>query len=91
MTQPTIYYKIRSKSNPQLYRLGGVDERYNKSGKVWDTLGKLRAFLTMVASNEYRSNNLSNFEIIEFEVKELGTKDPHEVMSANTIKKMLMK
>ena len=39
------YYKIRSKSNPHLFRK--ADGSWNTSGKVYDTLGKLRSTITL--------------------------------------------
>ena len=38
------YYKIRSKKNPEMFRK--ADGTWNKSGKVYDALGKLRATIT---------------------------------------------
>ena len=38
------YYKIRKKSDPTLFRM--ANGSWNTSGKVYDTLGKLRAIIT---------------------------------------------
>lgn len=83
------FYKIRSKKNPELYRLGGVDSRWNKSGKTWDTLGKLRSMITNTINNQYRSEELSDWEIVEYEVTEVSAKPLNEVMSAENLKKLL--
>ena len=58
------YYKIRSKKDPELYRL--ADGRWNKSGKVYDTLGKLRATIT---------NNMNSYsEYTREKVQDLGNR-----------------
>ena len=62
------YYKIRKKSNPTLFRK--ADGSWNKSGKVYDTLGKLRAAITnkMNSYHEYSRAEIQDWEIVEFEV-----------------------
>ena len=40
----TTYYKIRNKKDPGLYRK--ADGAWNSSGKVYDTLGKVRTLIT---------------------------------------------
>ena len=63
------YYKIRKKSDPELYRL--ADGRWNKSGKVYDTLGKLRSVITshMNSTSDYYRRQIQDWEIVEFEVQ----------------------
>ena len=63
------YYKIRSKKEPELYRL--ADGRWNKSGKVYDTLGKLRSVIThnMNSYSDYTREKVQDWEIVEFEVR----------------------
>ena len=63
------YYKIRKKSNPDLFRK--ADGSWNKSGKVYDTLGKLRATITnkMNSYSEYSRAEIHDWEIVEFEVQ----------------------
>ena len=62
------YYKIRKKSDPTLFRK--ADGTWNKSGKVYDTLGKLRSTITMHMNSYYDSQRekLQDWEIVEFEV-----------------------
>lgn len=85
------FYKIRSKENPTLYRLSGIYPRWNKSGKTWDTLGKLRSMVTMIINHRDRSEDISNWEVVEYEVTEVYAKPVHEVISAETLKKLLIK
>ena len=68
MTQ--ICYKIRSKSNPELF-LSGTPSYHNfdKTGRVFITLGKLRTFLTSVLGNEYRRTKINDWEIVEIEMR----------------------
>lgn len=83
-----IYYKIRNKRTG-LYHKGGSYNVWNKSGKTWDTLGKLRAMLTMTLNNEYRSSDISDWEVIEFEVTEKAVKQVHEVIDPKKLMKFL--
>lgn len=64
-----IYYKIRKKSDPESFRR--ADGTWNTSGKVYDTLGKLRAVITqhMNSTSEYRREKIQDWEIVEFEVR----------------------
>ena len=65
-----IYYKIRKKSDPTQFRKS--DGSYNSSGKVYDTLGKLRAVITqhMNARNKFFGDQLQDWEFVEYEVVE---------------------
>jgi hypothetical protein len=62
------YYKIRKKSDPALFRK--ADGTWNQSGKVYDTLGKLRAVITqhMTSRDPNTRQHIQNWEIVEFEV-----------------------
>lgn len=63
------YYKIRKKSDPTQFRK--ADGTWNTSGKVYDTLGKLRATITMNMNSysEYTREKVQDWEIVEFEVR----------------------
>ena len=75
-----IYYKIRNK-NTGLYHKGGIYSVWSKTGKTWDTIGKLRAMLTMNTPGPYsRGQDMTDWEIIEYEVTEKSIRMPHEVM-----------
>lgn len=82
------YYKIRSRSNPERYRLSGVHGRWNKSGKTWDTLGKLRGMITMIM-NSSAMNDMSDWEIVEYEVHEVSAKHVYDVIDPKKIDKIL--
>lgn len=76
------YYKIRSKKNPELFRK--ADGTWNGSGKVYDTLGKLRAIITqhINSSSDYYRGKIADWEIVEYEVKVKEVKQLHEVITA---------
>ncbi len=65
-----IYYKIRKKSDPTQFRKS--DGSWNGSGKVYDTLGKMRAVITqhMNSQNEWYRRQLDDWEFVEYEVRE---------------------
>jgi len=76
------YYKIRSKKNPEMFRKS--DGTWNGSGKVYDTLGKLRAVITshIKSSSDYYRRQIADWEIVEFEVKVREVKQIHEIITA---------
>lgn len=76
------YYKIRSKKNPELFRK--ADGTWNGSGKVYDTLGKLRAIITqhINSTSDYHRGKIADWEIVEYEVKVKEVKQLHEVITA---------
>jgi hypothetical protein len=65
-----IYYKIRKKSDPTQFRKS--DGTWNGTGKVYDTLGKMRAVITqhMNSQNEWYRRQLDDWEYVEYEVRE---------------------
>ena len=85
------YYKIRSRKNPELFRKS--DGTWNNSGKVYDTLGKLRAIITqhLNSSSDYYRRQLDDWEIVEFEVRVKEVKQLHEIVTADKIFKLLKK
>lgn len=74
------YYKIRNRETG-LFRK--ADGSWNKSGKAYDTLGKLRTFLTieMRYGGNYGRGIGTDWEIVEYTVVESAVKLPHEVMT----------
>ena len=86
-----IYYKIRKKGQPGLYRT--KDGYWNKSGKVYDTLGKLRTTITLIMNNSYGSvrEQVDDWEIVEFEVVEKEVKQVHEVIKPERLLQLLSK
>ena len=85
------YYKIRKKSDPELYRKS--DGSWNKSGKVYDTLGKLRATITMNMNSysDYAREKVKDWEIVEFEVRVKEVKQLHEIVKPEKVWDLLKK
>ena len=85
------YYKIRKKSEPELFRL--ADGRWNKSGKVYDTLGKLRATIThnMNSYSEYTREKVQDWEIVEFEVRVKEVKQLIDIVKPEKVWDLLKK
>jgi hypothetical protein len=81
-----IYYKIRNRKTG-LFHKGGVYEVWSKEGKTWTTLGKLRSMLTMNSPDDagYGGKDMTDWEIIEYEVTEKAIKMPHEVIDPKKI------
>jgi hypothetical protein len=85
------YYKIRKKSDPTLFRKS--DGTWNQSGKVYDTLGKLRATITnhMNSYSEYQREKLKDFEIVEYEVRVKDVKQLIDIIDPKKVWDLLKK
>ena len=84
-----IYYKIRKKSDPTMFRK--ADGSWNQSGKVYDTLGKLRATITMNmnSSSEYVREKVQDWEFIEYEVRIKEVRQLIDVVDKKKVWEML--
>lgn len=85
------YYKIRRKSHPELFRK--ADGTWNKSGKVYDTLGKLRAVITNKMNSHYDSvrSEVQDWEFVEYEVTVKEVKQLFDVVDKKKVWEMLKK
>ena len=85
------YYKIRSKTDPELFRK--ADGSWNKSGKVYDTLGKLRTTITlnMNSYNDYIRKQVQDWEIVEYEVRVKEVKQLIDVIKPDKVWNLLKK
>ena len=85
------YYKIRKKSDPTQFRKS--DGTWNQSGKVYDTLGKLRAIITnrMNSTSDYYRQQLQDWEVVEFEVSVKEVKQLIDVIDKKKIWDLLKK
>ncbi len=85
------YYKIRKKSNPTLFRK--ADGSWNQSGKVYDTLGKLRAAITnkMNSYHEYSRAEIQDWEVVEFEVTVKEVKQLIDIVKPERVWNLLKK
>lgn len=85
------YYKIRKKSDPTQFRMSTGS--WNQSGKVYDTLGKLRAIITQHMNSHYESyrSQLDDWEIVEFEVQIKEVKQLIDIVDKKKIWDLLKK
>ena len=83
------YYKIRSKKNPEMFRK--ADGTWNTSGKVYDTLGKLRSIITMHlnSSSDHLRSKLHDWEIVEYEVRVKEVKQLHHIVKPEKVFELL--
>jgi hypothetical protein len=86
-----IYYKIRKKSDPTQFRK--ADGSWNKSGKVYDTLGKLRATITNKMNSYHDSirEELQDWEFVEYEVSVKEVKQLIDVVKPEKVWNLLKK
>jgi hypothetical protein len=84
-----IYYKIRRKSDPTQFRKS--DGSWNGSGKVYDTLGKMRAVITqhMNSQNEWYRRQLDDWEYVEYEVLEREVRQLVDVVDKKKVWEIL--
>lgn len=73
-----------------MFHKGGVYEVWSEKGKVWTSLGQLRSMITM-NMGKYQQRDFSNWEVIEYEVKQVAVKEIHEVVSAKKLIEILKK
>jgi hypothetical protein len=85
-----IVYKIRNKNKSELFLKGTPTyHSWDKDGRIFPTLGKLRPFLTNSLKNNYV--NVSIWEVVELELVELSAKGVHEMIKPEQLIKMLTK
>lgn len=91
----TVYYKIRKKDIPDMFVKGTpMYLSYDKTGRIFQSLGNLRTFLTGVMNSDARlkeRNRVAEWEVVELEMVVKDTKAVHEVFTAKKIKELLMK
>lgn len=85
------YYKIRKKRDPELFRM--ASGYWNGSGKVYDTLGKLRTVITchMNSKSDWARAELDDWEIVEFEVQVREVKQLIDIVDKKKIWDLLKK
>lgn len=96
----TTYYKIRYKDNPELYIKGTpAYQSCDKTGRIFQSLGQLRTFLTGVMNTDSWNTNhggtprnrVAEWEIVELEMVVKDVKDVHEVITPKKLKELIMK
>lgn len=91
----TTFYKIQHKKTG-LFSRGGtyVDAAGNigwsKEGKVWSTLGRLRAHLSMHLGSKYRAGtDMTDWQVVELETRVVSVVPAFEAISATKLVQML--
>jgi hypothetical protein len=96
----TTYYKIRYKDDVEKYIKGTpAYQSYDKTGRIFQTLGQLRSFLTGVMNHdsyyarkgETPHNRVAEWEVVELEMVVKEVKGVHEVITAKKLKELIMK
>jgi len=97
----TTIYKIRKKDDTEQYLTGTpMYFCYDKTGRIFQSLGKLRTFLTSVMNADGRNNRygdkdnrnrVADWEVVEFEMVVKEVKGVHEVITAKKLKELIMK
>lgn len=96
----TVMYKIRRKDDPELFLKGTpAYHSFDKSGRIFQTLGQLRTFLTNIMSTDDRvnriekrhQNRVADWEIVEIEMVVREVKGIHEIITAKKLMELLKK
>ena len=86
----TIYYKIRHKETGLYVKGTPHYPSYDGTGRIFQKLGNLRAFLTCIMNRQYgRPVHLGEWEVVELEMVIKEVKDVHKVVKPEKLIKML--
>jgi hypothetical protein len=90
------FYKIRHKKTGRYSKGGtyvnaeGTNSHWGeKSGKTWDTMGKLRAHITSHINRYYGATDMSEWEVVEYKCMPTDTKMVHEIVTPKQLLLML--
>lgn len=84
------YYKIRKKSDPEQYLKGTpVYYGYDKSGRVFQSLGAVRTFLTNVLNSEHRRSQLNDWQVVSYVMQLKDIQEIHDVVKPEKLIKLL--
>jgi hypothetical protein len=91
-----IIYKIRHKETgkflkgtPTYHSYDNAYHSYDNDGRIFQTLGELRSFLTAILKYEHTRGRVAVWDIIEYELTENSVKGVHEVIKPEQLIKML--
>lgn len=85
----TVYYKIRHKETGLYVKGTPAYLSYDATGRIFQKIGQLRAFLTGVMNNKWKSESVNNWEILELETVIKDTKEIIDVIDKKKILQML--
>jgi hypothetical protein len=83
-----IHYKIRRRGH-NMYSKGTMYYQWNEKGKTFDTIGKLRSYITRCMNDEYMRKFLHEFEVIEYEVSQRSIKELVDIVKPEKIMELL--
>ena len=95
-----IYYKLRKKDEPELFVKGTpYYQSYDQSGRIFQSLGQLRSFVTGVMNSDdgynrnskNHRNRIAEWEVVELEMVIREVKGVHEIITAKKLKELIMK
>jgi len=82
------HYKIRHRVTG-LYSKGTAYNQWSEKGKTFDTLGKLRSYITRCLNDDYMCKFLGDFQVIEYEVQQSAVKELHDIVKPEKIMELL--
>ena len=86
-----IYYKIQLKGTGTFLKGTPSYYSFKKDGRVFQTLGSLRTFITGAIKNNRTSQQLGNWQIVEYQLAVHAVKDIHEVIKPEKLIELLKK
>jgi hypothetical protein len=60
-----------------------------EKGKTFDTIGKLRSYLTRCMRDDYMRKFLGDFEIVEFQVQQVAVKELVDIVKPEKVMELL--
>ena len=63
--------------------------QWSTKGKTFDTIGKLRSFLTRCIHDKNMAKTMHEFEIVELEVSVRNIKEVHEIVKPEKLIELL--
>jgi hypothetical protein len=82
------HYKIRHRST-KLYSKGTSYNSWSEKGKTFDTIGKLRSYITRCMRDDYMRKFLGDFEIIELQVQQVAVKELVDIVKPEKVMELL--
>lgn len=82
------HYKIRHRVT-KLYSKGTAYNQWSDKGKTFDTIGKLRSYITRCMNDDYMRKFLGDFEVVELTVQQTAVKGLHEIVKPEKIMELL--
>jgi hypothetical protein len=61
----------------------------DKSGRVFQTMGALRTFISNVMNNTYRNSDVTDWQVVEYEMQVRDIREVHEIIKPEKIVKLL--